>query len=88
MHPHFRLTSHAVDEVSRRGLTTEQVEKVLADPQQIVPATNGRKAYQSKIKLADGRIMLVRAIVEETDDGLVVVTVYRTSKITKYWRGP
>lgn len=32
--------------------------------------------------------MLVRLVVEEAVDGLVVVTVYRTSKIGKYWRAP
>ena len=88
MSPRYRLTPHALDEVSRRGLTPEQVESVLTSPEQIVPASGGRMAYQSKMELPDGRMMLIRAIVEEEQDGLVVVTVYRTSKIAKYWRGP
>ena len=46
---HHRLTPHAVQEASRRGLTLEQVETVLTNPQQIVPASGGRKAYQSKM---------------------------------------
>jgi len=86
--PRYRLTPHAVEEAWRRGLDAPDIESVLTNPQQIVPASGGRKAYQSKFGLPDGRIMLVRAIVEEEHDGLVVVTVYRTTKIAKYWRGP
>ncbi len=83
-----RLTPHAADEASRRGLTEDHIQSVLINPQQIVPVSEGRKAYQSKIKLSDGRIMLIRAIVEDVSDERVVVTVYRTSKIAKYWRDP
>jgi len=31
---------------------------------------------------------LVRAVVDLGDDEDVIVTVYRTSKISKYWRAP
>jgi hypothetical protein len=33
-------------------------------------------------------MFLVRAIVHEVADPPTVVTVYRTTKITKYWRRP
>ena len=44
--------------------------------------------YQSQIELRPGRMFLVRAIVAEDADPPVVVTVYRTRKIAKYWREP
>ena len=84
----YRLTAHAAYEASRRGVTLDQIEAVVNQPQQIVPNAEGRKVYQSKLRITDGRIMLIRLVVEESDDGLVVVTVYRTSKIGKYWSVP
>jgi hypothetical protein len=52
----------------------------------VVPERGGKKAYQSQLDFGSGKIFLVRAIVDETVSPLIVVTVYRTSKITKYWR--
>ncbi len=36
--------------------------------------------------MEDGKSYLVRVIVNNTIEPAVVVTVYRTSKINKYWR--
>lgn len=71
---------------SRRGLTLGQIEEALNDLQQVVPSDMGRKIYQSKFRVSDGRMMLIRLVVEESPDSLVVVTAYRTSKIDTYWR--
>lgn len=54
-------------------------------PQQIVPEHGDLVAYQSQLKFPDGGGYLLRAIVAERDPKLVV-TVYRTSRIAKYWR--
>lgn len=81
----FRFTRHALDEMVRRGISQALVESVLDHPQQIVPQLPGRVAYQSQIDFGGGRMYLVRVIVEDVVDPAVVVTVYRTSKITKYW---
>lgn len=35
---------------------------------------------------AGGKVFLVRAIVDDAVSPAVVVTVYRTAKISKYWR--
>ena len=43
--------------------------------------------YQSRAEI-DGKRYLLRAMVNETVSPHVVVTVYRTSKISKYWRKP
>ena len=50
------------------------------------PERSGLWAYQSRIVLADGRLFLLRVIVDDTIEPMVVVTVYRTSKVDKYWR--
>jgi len=60
----------------------------LQNPQQIVEEYGEKKAYQSQSDFGHGRIYLLRAIVRDDIDPGVVVTVYRTSKIEKYWRKP
>ena len=83
----FNLTRHAAEETARRSIPREMLDAVLENPQQVVPAQRGKKAYQSQIRFADGRMFLLRAIVDERMDPATVVTVYRTTKIRKYWRG-
>lgn len=56
-------------------------------PEQVVQGSRYRKVYQSRI-VADGRTYLVRLVVEDGQQPPVIVTVYRTSKIEKYWRVP
>lgn len=82
----FILSHHARLEMARRRIPLSLLEPVLQQPQQIVPEKRGRKAYQSQVDFGDGRIFLLRAIVEDDIDPAKVVTVYRTSKINKYWR--
>jgi hypothetical protein len=84
----FRISDHAEEELVRRRIPRRLLEETLAAPQQIVPAYGGRKAYQSQIDFGSGRIYLLRAIVSEEGDFATVVTVYRTSRIRKYWRAP
>ena len=72
--------------MERRSIPLRLLESVLEDPQQVVPARGGKKAYQSQLDFGSGKIFLVRATVEETVSPPVVVTVYRTCKINRYWR--
>lgn len=81
----FRITDHARKELRRRQIPESALKAVLDNPEQIVPEESGRKAYQSRLDFG-GKIYLVRAIVEDDVKPAVVVTVYRTSKIAKYWR--
>ncbi len=81
----FRLSNHAQEELHRRGIPPDFLDSVLHEPEQVVEARGGKKAYQSRFDLG-GKIFLVRAIVAHDVDPAVVVTVYRTSKIQKYWR--
>ena len=82
----FKLTRHAAEEAARRSIPREMLEAVLEKPQQVVPAQGGKKAYQSQVRFADGRMFLLRVIVDEGSDPATVVTVYRTTKVRKYWR--
>ena len=63
------------------------VEKVLESPEQVIPERGGMEVYQSRHDFG-GMIFLVRVVVDRSVAPAMVVTVYRTTKIGKYWRKP
>jgi hypothetical protein len=77
----FRFIEHALKELQRRSIPMEVVLDTLEHPDQIVPNAENRTAYQKVIEINNKRYLL-RVIVENDD---TVVTIYRTSKIRKYW---
>lgn len=81
----FNISAHARREILRRGIPEAWVRDIMKNPGQIVPVREGKKAYQS-LKDLRGKKYLVRVIVAHDKDPSVVVTVYLTSKIAKYWR--
>jgi hypothetical protein len=80
----YELSIHVQQEMTRRGVSLSVVEIVLNAPDQKVPEHSGVICYQSKIEI-DQKQYLVRVMVNETVTPKKVVTVYRTSKIGKYW---
>ncbi len=82
----FEFTKHALEELRNRGISKETVEKILNNPKQILDSENNRKVYQDIIEFNDNKEYVVRVILEETKNNLKVITVYKSSKISKYWR--
>lgn len=83
----FTLTKHAREEMDIRGIDEDSVRAVLESPGQIVAVRDGLVAYQSVLSLS-GKDTLLRVIVSDTDHSMRVITVYKTSKVSKYWRSP
>jgi hypothetical protein len=83
----LRISLHARNEALRRGIPAEVLESVVRNPQQVLPTWGDRIIHQSRIAILD-KEFLIRAIITEKSGERVVVTVYRTSKIDKYWRMP
>jgi hypothetical protein len=81
----YDLSDHVREEIVRRRIPLTVVEVVLANPQQKVPEHGDVICYQSKIDI-NQKEYLVRVMVNETLTSAKVVTVYRTSKIRKYWK--
>ncbi len=81
----YAVTPHAAFEMERRGIAENIVKDVLNQPEQKLPVRPGREVLQSRIAIA-GKAYLIRVVVDVDRDPAEVVTVYRTSKITKYWR--
>lgn len=82
----FRLSRHAEEELARRNISRILLDEVLQWPEQIIAERNREKVYQSQVDFGAGKIYLVRVIVDDTVSPAIVVTVYRTSQIRKYWR--
>lgn len=83
----FVFNPHALFEMARRGLSEAIVGAVLSFPGQRFEVRPGRHVLQSRINLGHPvREYLVRVFVDIDRRPAEVVTAYRTSKFSKYWR--
>lgn len=81
----YILTDHAIRELRRRELDKQAIDAVLRNPGQRLDVRPGRIVLQSKTQ-GEGAEYLLRVFVDIDRNPAEVVTVYRTSKIAKYWR--
>jgi hypothetical protein len=83
----FVFTDHALMEMVRRKITQEDVKVVLANPEQMEMVREGRAVYQAKLEMGGPpKTYILRVFIDIDREPPYVVTVYRTSKIEKYWR--
>jgi hypothetical protein len=83
----FEFTEHALIEMARREISQEQVRNVLANPGQMEMVREGRAIYQARYEMGEPpKTYILRVFVDVDRKPPHVVTVYRTSKIEKYWR--
>ncbi|MGH8690322.1 MAG: DUF4258 domain-containing protein [Burkholderiales bacterium] len=81
------FTDHAIAEARRRGISEATALEVATTPEQRLAVRPEREVRQSRVTdPASGRLHLIRVVVDSGKDGDTVVTVYRTSKVRKYWR--
>ena len=83
----FHFSKHVQEEMETRKIARVLVDQVLHAPEQKVPEVEGITCFQSRMDIG-GKPYLLRVMVNESGDPPVVVTVYRTNKIAKYWRMP
>lgn len=81
-----KVSAHALDQARRRGVDGATLDRVADRPEQVVPVRPGREVRQSRIQGPEGTTHLVRVFVDIAGNEETVVTVYKTSKIAKYWR--
>jgi len=81
------LKGHARFEAERRGVSEEFIRHVVNNPQQKLLSKRNRVIVQNKYyDQAERKDMLLRVIGIETSAKFDVITVYKTSKISKYWK--
>lgn len=83
----YVITPHAASEMARRGVSLETVQTILAAPEQRLEVRPGRDVLQSQLsEEKTQKDYLVRVFADVDRYPAEVVTVYRTSKVSKYWR--
>ncbi len=71
--------------MERRGISEEEVDRVIKAPEEVVAVRPGRVVFQSRIK-EKGKRYLLRVFVDVDRTPAQVVTAYKTSKVEKYFR--
>lgn len=77
----YIFSKHALEQMQLRGINRTTVEDTLTKPDQIIEK-KGKKIYQSI--LSDNNY-LIRIFVNIKKKPNIVITVYKTSKISKYY---
>lgn len=85
MNSEFALSIHAKEQIERRTIDVQLVYDVLDKPEQIIQQEN-EAIYQSIVAI-EHKNYLLRIFVNEKVSPKVVITVYLTSKIEKYYEG-
>jgi hypothetical protein len=82
----FTFSKHALEQMELRKIPKEIVLQILNKPEQITEE-DGNKIYQSIVKQKGEANYLIRIFVNDKKNPKVVITVYKTSKIKKYYEG-
>ena len=77
------FTDHALAQIKERGLSKIFVASAVRNPTLIKEQTDGRFKFIKTFRQGAKRFLLI-AIVEREDGAVMVVTVFKTSKINKY----
>lgn len=84
----LRWTFHALQALNERKIDRAQVERVLANPELSVAVPPHRAVLMGRYTDRHlNREMLLRVVVDVNPNELVIVTVYKTSRIAKYLPG-
>jgi hypothetical protein len=79
---------HAERKLLQRGIARETVLEVVRRPHQRVEGHSGRWIYQSRIQdLSETGETLLRVVVEEAEGKILILTIYSTSQVDRYWQG-
>ena len=70
--------------MSRRGISENDVAVVYENPTQKIRLETGREIWQNKIVI-EGKMYVLRVVMELAPVAKIV-TVYKSSKIKKYWK--
>ncbi|MDF9829124.1 hypothetical protein M2133_000452 [Parabacteroides sp. PF5-6] len=74
--------------MKRRGICREQVLSVISMPEEVIIDTDDPtvRIYQSVVE-EQGKSFLLRVFVNICKQPQVIITLYRTTKISKYYEG-
>jgi hypothetical protein len=79
----YILSRHANEQVKNRNIPEKYVFEVVENPEKIIEHDECIKIYQSLIKM--DKAFLLRVFINTCKEPLLIITVYKTSKIEKYY---
>ncbi|MBU1125433.1 MAG: DUF4258 domain-containing protein [Candidatus Omnitrophica bacterium] len=77
---------HARDRLAERGIDEAIVLEALKKPDQVIHSAGQKIIHKAYRDSQSQKEYLLRIFVDEYAGTQVIRTVYRTSKISKYWR--
>lgn len=81
------ITHHAKFEAARRNVSDELIKSVVENPQQELQTKKSRIIIQNKYyDKQEGKEMLLRVVGIKKAEHFKIITVYKTSRIEKYWK--
>ncbi|GHT19334.1 hypothetical protein AGMMS49965_22620 [Bacteroidia bacterium] len=81
----FIFSQHAEEQLMRRGINRSLVVAVVENPDEVIEDDEQDVViYQSIIK-ESGQSFLLRVFVNKNKQPIVIVTLYKTTKISKYY---
>ncbi|WP_020604488.1 DUF4258 domain-containing protein [Spirosoma spitsbergense] len=84
----YTLSNHVKERAKERGISSKTIDQVIISPDQIIEEEEtGQKIYQSIIAFPENKTYLVRVFVNNNKEPSIIKSVYRTSKIDKYYEG-
>lgn len=84
----IRWSAHARKKAAAREVSTDEVEKTVAQPDAVALAQPPRRVFMRRyFDPVLQTEMLLRVVAEETADEFILVTLYKTSKFKKYEGG-
>lgn len=75
----FEFSNHSLTQLKMRSISKEIVELVINEPDKIIREENNQHIFQKVVEN-----YLYRVLTNNNKKPLLVKTVYRTSKFTKY----
>ena len=82
----IRWRPHARERLVERGIDIKLVQEALTRPDQIISRGRQKIIHKRYYDFHCRKEYLLRVFIEEHVEERMIRTVYRTSKIAKYWR--
>ena len=81
----YRLSDHAIKQIGDREIPIALLEQVIDSPEQVLEQSDGSKVYQSRVTGLNNKTYLLRVFINDIAIPRIVISVYMTSKVKKYW---
>ena len=82
----IRWWPHARERLVERGIDIKLVRSALEKPDQIITMGKQKIIHKLYQETSCHKEYLLRVFIEDFEEEQVIRTVYRTSKVSKYWR--